>query len=272
MKNLYNVIATRRSIRTFKKQGFNEAEIEKIEEIIKQNLVVETPYKSKIIPNFINQVSAESEKIGTYGFVKNAAAFIAGSIDNELTQIIDFGFVLELIVLQLYELNIGSVWLGGTFNRSTVRKYLTTDKLVPAVLAIGHPDDQSFGEKAIRMVVKASNRKSLTEIISLVGVTSISNKLEKVFEALRLAPSGSNQQPWRITLCPSYFELYLLRTPNYAKEFNYEMQGLDIGIALAHLKIALAYFQIDYDLVLNQTLDSKEPKILIATFKIKEAC
>ena len=271
MKNLYNVIASRRSIRTFKKQGFKGFEIEKIESIINQTSAITTPYKTKIIPNFINQVSAESEKIGTYGFVKNAAAFIAGSIDNELSQIIDFGFIFELLVLQLYELNIGSVWLGGTFNRSTVRKYLITDKLVPAVLAIGNPDDQSFGEKAIRMVVKASNRKSLSEIITLVGVTSISDKLEKVFEALRLAPSGSNQQPWRITLYQDYFELYLLRTPNYAKELNYEMQGLDMGIALAHLKIALEYFNVDYDLVVNKKLDSKDSRILIATFQIKEA-
>jgi hypothetical protein len=271
MKNLYNVIATRRSIRTFKKQGFQTFEIEKIQSIINQTSAITTPYKTKIIPNFINQVSAESEKIGTYGFVKNAAAFIAGSIDNELAQIIDFGFIFELIVLHLSELNIGSVWLGGTFNRSTVRKYLTTDKLVPAVLAIGYPDDQSFGEKAIRMVVKASNRKSLSEIVSLVGVTSISDKLVKVFEALRLAPSGSNQQPWRIILYKGHFELYLLRTPNYAKELNYEMQGLDMGIALAHLKIALGYLKVDYDLVVNKKLDSKDSKMLVATFQIKEA-
>ena len=48
------------------------------------------------------------------------------------------------------------------------------------------------------------------------------------------------------------------------------MQGLDIGIALAHLKIALEHLNIEYKIEVNKDLDTTSNQSLIATFKIKK--
>lgn len=269
MQKLYNIIPKRRSIRTFLKQALTTDEVIRLQKMLEKLTDYETPYKTKINAVLINQMSGESEKIGTYGFVKNASAFIAGDINNRLEEIIDYGYIFELIVLTLVQEDFGSVWLGGTFNRSSVARNLTTSKLVPGVLAIGYPSDQSLTEKTIRFVVKASNRKPLNEIVINYN-TNLSQPLLDVLEALRIAPSGSNQQPWRIMLTAEGFNLILKRTPNYAKELNYEVQGLDIGIAIAHLNIALKHFNINFELITNQNLDLTSPETLVCSYKIKK--
>lgn len=270
MQKLYDYIFARRSIRTFKKSEILDADLSTLNTFLIELSNLATPFGNRISPMLINQMSSDSEKIGTYGFVKNASAFIAASIDNELSQIIDYGYIFELIVLHLVSMDLGSVWLGGTFDRSSVKRFLTTQKLVPAVLAIGYPSDQSLTEKTIRFVVKASNRKPLEELVTNHERLTHDEALTKVFEALRIAPSGSNQQPWRINLFENHFELVLKRTPGYAKELNYEMQGLDMGIAMAHLELALSHFKIDYEVAVNKNLEIDTKETLVATYKIKK--
>lgn len=267
---MYNQIPLRRSVRTFSKVPFNHVDVKKIEEILKSLGKLDTPFGSNVSLELLNQASGENEKIGTYGFVQNAAAFLAGSTPNKLESIIDYGFIGQLAVLQLLELGIGSVWLGGTFNRNTVKRSLKTDDLIPALIAIGHPKDKSLTEQTIRLLVRASSRKDFGELFSDVKGQPIDNshKYAQVLEALRLAPSGTNRQPWRVVVDDKKLSLFIQRTPNYAKELNYDVQGLDMGIALAHLKIALDHFNIKFKIDVNNKIDYNLEKILIADINI----
>ena len=268
---MYNQISIRRSVRTFIKVPFNHVDIKRIEDILEKLSKQETPFGSNFFLELLNQASGENEKIGTYGFVQNAAAFLAGTTPNKLESIIDYGFIGQLAVLQLLELGIGSVWLGGTFNRNTVKRSLKTDDLIPALIAIGHPKDKSLTEQTIRLLVRASSRKDFGELFSDAQGRPLvnSHKYAQVLEALRLAPSGTNRQPWRVVVDDKKLSLFIQRTPNYAKELNYDVQGLDMGIALAHLKVALDHFNIKFKIEVNKKIDYNLDKILIADINIE---
>ena len=267
---MYNQIAIRRSVRTFSKVPFNDVDVKRIEDILTKLSSLNTPFGNLINLELLNQASGENEKIGTYGFVQNAAAFLAGTTPNKLEAIIDYGFIGQLAALQLLELGIGGVWLGGTFNRNTVKRSLKTDDLIPALIAIGHPKDKSLTEQTIRLLVRASSRKEFGELFTDSSDQPLenANKYAQVLEALRLAPSGTNRQPWRVKVGDKKLSLHFQRTPNYAKELNYDVQGLDIGIALAHLKIALDHFNYKFKIEVNRNIDYSLDKIHIADINI----
>lgn len=56
-------------------------------------------------------------------------------------------------------------------------------------------------------------------------------------EMVRLAPSASNKQPWRIIKNQNEYHFYLQHTPGYAKFLAYDLQRVDMGIAMAHFEL-----------------------------------
>jgi len=60
---------------------------------------------------------------------------------------------------------------------------------------------------------------------------------------VRLAPSASNRQPWRVVQDGSAYHFYLQRTPGYGRGFPFTLLGLadlqrvDIGIAMCHFAL-----------------------------------
>jgi hypothetical protein len=62
-------------------------------------------------------------------------------------------------------------------------------------------------------------------------------------EMVRLAPSASNKQPWRIIKQDHLWHFYIQRTQNYPSPvFNFllglaDLQKIDLGIAMAHFEL-----------------------------------
>jgi hypothetical protein len=56
-------------------------------------------------------------------------------------------------------------------------------------------------------------------------------------EMVRLAPSASNRQPWRVVMNEKGFHLYLARTFGYGALFrDIDLQRIDMGIAMFHFE------------------------------------
>ncbi len=65
--------------------------------------------------------------------------------------------------------------------------------------------------------------------------TSTREKLEYV----RMAPSASNKQPWRIVMdVNGEAHFFIERTPKYGHALGYDIQMIDMGIALSHYVLA----------------------------------
>ena len=61
-------------------------------------------------------------------------------------------------------------------------------------------------------------------------------------ECVRIGPSASNRQPWRIVREKDndVFHFYISRTPGYAEKFlGVSLQDIDMGIAMCHFEVAL---------------------------------
>ncbi len=59
-------------------------------------------------------------------------------------------------------------------------------------------------------------------------------------EMVRLGPSASNKQPWRLVLSEDRknCHFYIEHTPNYSAKLGYDMQLLDMGIAMCQFELA----------------------------------
>jgi len=64
-------------------------------------------------------------------------------------------------------------------------------------------------------------------------------KFAQVLDMVRLAPSASNRQPWRIVRDGNAFHFFLQRTPNYSGfTKSADLQRVDMGIAMCHFELA----------------------------------
>ncbi len=189
----------------------------------------------------------EKVRLGTYGFIKGARYFIAGALEHGDKAEIDYGYLLEGIVLEMTKLGLGTCWLGGTFNRAEYAKILQLDKKswIPAILALGYPAEQKGAvERLIRWGAKADNRKPFSELFFDGGFShpltrETAGAAAEVLEMVRIGPSASNKQPWRIVKDGERFHLFLVRTPGYHKLVpSTDLQMIDMGIAMQHLEVS----------------------------------
>lgn len=128
------------------------------------------------------------------------------------------GFRFEQLVLWLDTKGIGSVWLGSTRD---AEKSDTGDDLV--TLAFGTPAG------SLHRTASEFNRKPIENI------TNASD--DERMQAVHLAPSGMNTQPW-------YFEKTADKVLVYRQKLKpplslvYKLTDLDMGIALCHYALA----------------------------------
>ena len=76
------------------------------------------------------------------------------------------------------------------------------------------------------------------------------------FEAVRLAPSAVNKQPWRVVLCKDKAHFYEKRSVGYDNG-TWDIQKIDMGIALSHFELALN------ELGLNAGFEISDPGIVV---------
>lgn len=189
-------------------------------------------------------VSEKGIKLGTYGMIKNPQAYLVGVIPkDDQTALLDFGYAFEKLVLFLTDRGIGTCWMGGTFNRNSFGREinLSDHETIPCITPIGYPQGkEGLLRSAMRTLVKADNKKGWSELFcdGAFG-RPLEEKAAGAFalpvEMVRLGPSASNKQPWRLVLSEdrTAVHLYLAHTPNYSEV----MQRTDMGIAMSHFEL-----------------------------------
>jgi nitroreductase len=78
---------------------------------------------------------------------------------------------------------------------------------------------------------------------------------------VRLGPSASNKQPWRIAKHGSLWRFFLQRTPGYRRDpikiilDLCDLQRLDMGIAMCHFELTAKELGLDGNWVIEDDLD-----------------
>lgn len=249
MESIFETIKKRYSARNYISRAIEKDKIQKLKDFFAENK--KGPLGSEVrfeIVDATDYEQAELKKLGTYGLIKGPRVFIAGVVKRNETAMEDFGYCMEKNILTATSLDLGTCWLGGMLNRSTFAQKMRAeaDELLPAVTPIGYTGEKkTFTENLVRMVVGAKNRKKPED---LFFDNSINTPLDlnscrqysKVLEAVRLAPSASNKQPWRIIKDKgNTYHLFMKENPVYNNAYkDIKPQNIDMGIAMCHFELS----------------------------------
>lgn len=200
-----------------------------------------------------DQDNSRLTRLGTYGFIKHPAAFLVGAASRQPNALVDFGYCMEQIILKATELAIGTCWLGVTFtsNRFSSQIDLDPRESIPAVASLGYPADHRAWMDRVSRIYAGSDHRLPWETLFFQerwDKPLPRDETEAYLEPLqlvRLAPSASNKQPWRLLFDGEGWHFYLKRTPHYpppAVQYFLpiaDLQRIDMGIALAHFSLGL---------------------------------
>ena len=190
------------------------------------------------------------KRLGTYGFIKGATGFIVGAVGKAPKDHEDYGYLLEQVILYATGLGLGTCWLGGTFTRSTfVRRFggLRRGEIMPAVVSIGLIGDD--GTERIREREEGGRRLPSEELFYDGGFdtpldTAAIGAYAEALEAVRMAPSATNKQPWRLVRSGAEWHFYMRRYKHYGKRTPLftvlriaDLQRVDLGIAMSHFEL-----------------------------------
>jgi len=210
---MYKYILKRKSIRNFDMNPLDINIINDIERYIETIKPYDSSIKTKtVILNDEKQIAGI--------FKIKAPHYIAITSEKKEDYLFNAGYILEQLVIYLTSIGIGTCWLGGSKPTVDILENESLNYVV--MIAVGKSNETLYREN-----ISEFKRKNVAEISNL----SDTNHL---MEAVRLAPSASNQQAW-------YFEMKENEISVYCKKviiLMERMSKIDIGIALAHIYIA----------------------------------
>ena len=229
--------------------------------------------------------------LGTYGFIRGATGFIVGAMGDGNTAIEDFGYLMELIISFMkssavtymtrlrrqsartwfptacircvfpspVDRGVGRCWVGGTFTKSRFAKKisLSNGETIPAVTSLGYiAKNPRWVDGKIRAAAGSDKRLPWEKLFfdgdfEIPLPKNAAGEYGLPLEMVRIAPSASNRQPWRIVKDGDNWHFFLrrtrgYRTSNYAKMLQMaDLQRIDMGIAMCHFDLTAREYGIE---------------------------
>jgi hypothetical protein len=269
-KPVTEIIAERFSCRTYLNEPITEETRQQLADFVAANQI--GPFGSPTRFELVAATGADQAALrglGTYGFIRNPAGFVIGAMGESDKNLEDFGYAMERIILCATDLGLGTRWLGGSFTKSrfTRRISATSSESVPAVSSIGYVLDPWRARNSVVRRRIGATRRYPWEHMFFEGAFDkpISQQSAGAYavplEMVRLGPSASNKQPWRIAEDGDVWHFYIQRTPGYrdrwAKKLlrTADMQRIDVGIAMSHFELTAN------ELGLTGRWEIREPRI-----------
>ena len=241
------LVRQRHSCRSFDARAPEPEALDALEKFL---LRLELPFGSRPRFGVIDSQKVRAENLfstGSYGMIKGARFYLALLVrKGETRRWEDAGFALEAAVLLATSLGLGSCWIGGVFDRKRFGRSLGIrgEEQLPAVVAIGRPASRtSFRDRLVRWSARGRMRKAAGELFfdnewdsPLAWETPA--PWAQALECVRLGPSASNRQPWRILRRGSAYHFFLDRDRAYSALVTAaDLQRIDMGIAMCHFQL-----------------------------------
>ena len=247
---IIETIKIRKSCRTYSSRAIEPETLVELKQFLASN--TKTPFGSKVrfhLINFNEMEIGELKNLTTYGVIKGARQFIVGTAEKQPRAMEDYGCCMEKNILKATSMGLGTCLLGGTFKRSgfSGKIDLGESELLPVISPVGYSSDKrSVVDRMFRFVAASDKRKPWHELFYLHDIgTPLDKENSGSFytplECVRMAPSASNKQPWRIIKGKDQnaFHFYLKRTPGYENIIkDIKLQNVDMGIAMCHFELS----------------------------------
>jgi hypothetical protein len=247
---IIETIQTRKSCRTYSDRTIESEKLTGLRQFLASN--TEPPFGGKVrfhLIDFNEMEIGALKNLTTYGVIKGARQFIVGTVEKQAKAMEDYGYCMEKNILKATSMGLGTCVLGGTFKRTGFAEIinLSGNELLPVISPVGYPGDRrSAVDRMFRFMAASDRRKPWHELFYLKDIdTSLEKEncggFEAPLECVRLAPSASNRQPWRIIKDgdQNTFHFYLRRTPGYENIIKgIRLQNIDMGIAMCHFELS----------------------------------
>ena len=239
--NMLEAMAARVSTRSFDAVKFTGEETRRLEAKLSAAQSEETPFGNRVrLALYEGGEGNKPVKLGTYGLISGASAFIVPAVSAGSGAMEDAGYILEKAVLEATALGFSSCWIGGVFNRGKAAEAVAAvaGELVPGVVALGKPAARrSLADKIVTGTAKSRLRKPLELIAFAQDGMPLGEPWLSVVSAARGAPSASNKQPWRFLRLSGGGEWVLFMEEDWVYNNSLgdvHLQNLDMGIAMRH--------------------------------------
>lgn len=214
--DLYNTIFKRKSIRKYRKEPLESSKLMDLQKFMEK--------LAPLYGDIKTEIAILPEKDIKLLLPIRSPHYIAIYSETKNGYLQNAGFMLQQVDLYLSANGMGACWLGLGLPQKESASRNGLEFVI--TMAFGYAD-----EPLHRQSTTEFKRKSLPEISSADGA-------EELLEAVRLAPSASNTQPWYFSGSADRI-IISRRLPNILKEALYsKFNRIDIGIAMYHLWIA----------------------------------
>ncbi len=239
MENILELIRTRKSVRTYDGAPVKPEHRAALAAFMED---IPTPWGIRARFRLL-----EAEKYGLKSPVLTgeslyfAAALPRGEHSEEA-----LGYAFERLVLYAWSLGLGTVWLGGTLNREAFEQAmgLTSEEFMPCASPLGYPAKKpALKDSLMRKGVKADTRLPFEKLFFTGDLQhpltpEAAGTLRIPLEAVRLAPSAVNKQPWRVVVRGDTAHFYVKHDKGLVSQATGDLQKVDLGIALCHFRLA----------------------------------
>lgn len=223
------------------------------------------------------------ERIGTYGVIKGARAFLVGIIRKDSVHhkysAIHFGYDFEQIILKATELDLGTCWIAGTYIPPMFASHIDArwNERIVMISPIGVPAGKRhlIAQLATRSA-KSISRRPWEKLFFDGSVHSPlskkkAGKYAMALEMVRLSPSAVNSQPWRVIRDVRGFHFYAAETRYISLGKGEFLRRNDIGISMAHFELACRELGIEGKWIIDAQSSGRETNLeYIYTWRAKE--
>ena len=241
MMDLYEAVFNRRSVRKYRDEKPVPEVLEKVAGIIGQaerlnrsiNLQIHLITEKKKVDRILRGLVGNLGKIGAPCCLAITSEETEGYMENA-------GYSLENVVLGLTAMGLGTCWNGGRTDDSLLRELLGIDPGQRHLVNIPFGDLQE-GDGLFRLDPAEAKRLDIKEIVQ----GQADDTWLGIMEAVRIAPSAANSQPWRFLVEGDRAHAYCKRPGNFlAKKLLGDINRLDMGIALCHAMVAARHASV----------------------------
>ena len=242
-QSMIDLIKQRTSIRTYANTPIEPEKRAAMKAFLKEN--TDNPFGAQVRFALIDKADAP-HRLGTYGLLRGMKTFIVGCAVPGAMDMEGFGYAFEKAVLFAGSLGLGTCWAGGTFTRGAFANAVgLKDEILPAISPLGYASKRpSVIERMTAAGAGARTRKAFGEMFFDgdfdTPLQLPDGALKTCLEMVRIGPSASNKQPWRVVKQGGKLHFYLQKTKNYAGNgaFGFCMQCIDMGIAACHFELS----------------------------------
>lgn len=247
--DLYQAILARRSVRQYMQTPLNKQTLAQIDDIVNHARALVPGNRFRVMRRDVFTGEDLIFAMGGYGQVLTPPHYLVGSIVGEKYPLVDMGFRMEQMAVEMTQLGIGTCFIGslGQEHNARVRFRLPAETRIGAFLLFGMPAEDAGGRMinaVMRRKVGATAKlaaKSLFFNGSFRAPSAPPTHLARLIEAARNAPSANNAQPWRFLWYDETLYLFV-RRQNLAYGAGIGVQEYrfcDGGICMSNISMAL---------------------------------